>query len=97
MEYIVEYEVRLHPKVRKNLPFMPEKVQDKLDYLLRVLRESGPTGPHGWTNYGKLRGAENLYHCHLTGNHAWIACWSHEKNVLTIEVYYVGSHQNAPY
>ncbi len=97
MEYIVEYEVRLHRKVLKSLEGMPEKVRGKFDHLVRVLRESGPTGPRDWTNYGKLRGDGNRYHCHLTGNHAWVACWRQEKDVLFIEVYYAGSHQKAPY
>ena len=97
MGYIVEYKVCLHRRVRKNLEQLPGKVQDKLDYLLRVLRESGPTGPRLWINYSRLSGQGERYHCHLTGDHKWVACWSFEKEILTIEVYYAGSHQKAPY
>ena len=37
----------------------------------------------------------NMYHCHLSRK--WVACWKNESGTLTIEVYYVGSRQSAPY
>jgi mRNA-degrading endonuclease RelE of RelBE toxin-antitoxin system len=93
----VEYEVRLHRKVQKSLHTLPPKIRERFHSLVRLLRESGPLGPYAWPNYGKLKGYEDRYHCHLTGSHAWVACWSFEKEILTIEVYYVGSHQKSPY
>ncbi len=40
--------------------------------------------------------AENKYHCHL--NYRWVACWQIEDNKLKIiEIYFVGSRENAPY
>ncbi len=42
-------------------------------------------------------GSKNKYHCHLAGNHSFVACWEHHKEVITVEVYYVGSHKDAPY
>ena len=38
--------------------------------------------------------SKNEYHCHL--NYRYVACWRHEKNTITIEVYYVGSREQAP-
>lgn len=97
MGYIVEYQVRLKKKVEKKLLQLPKVVQERLVALIHVLRQDGPTGPYTWPNYGKFRGRDHDFHCHLTGDHAWVACWTFEKEILTIEVYYAGSHQNAPY
>lgn len=91
------YDVRLRRSVRKRLDKLPAKVQLRLIALASVLRESGSFGPRRWPNYGKIRGGGNRYHCHLTGDHAWVACWEEHRTTLTIEVYYAGSHQNAPY
>ena len=86
------YEVRILKKVEKNLKKLPSKENDKLDYLIEDLIEFGPLQPK-WPNFSKL--GKNEYHCHLSRK--WIACWRHEKNPIIIEVYYVGSRENAPY
>ncbi len=39
----------------------------------------------------------NTYHCHLSHNHGYVACWENQKKTITMEVYYVGSHKDAPY
>lgn len=93
----MEYKVLLKKKVRKKLNALPVNPRERLYALVQLLREFGPTAPHSWPNYNKLRGDGERYHCHLTGDHAWVACWSFEKDTLTIEVYYAGSHQKAPY
>jgi mRNA-degrading endonuclease RelE of RelBE toxin-antitoxin system len=85
--------VSIKGKVTKNLRKLPENVRTKFDALAVVLREHGPTGPHAWQNYSKL--SETEYHCHLGYHYA--ACWRHEKGTITIEVYYVGSREDAPY
>lgn len=87
------YTVILKKAVKKNLRKLPVNVQQRFEALAVALRDGGPTGPHGWSNYGKL--AENEYHCHLTYHYA--ACWRYEKGTIFIEVYYVGSRENAPY
>jgi mRNA-degrading endonuclease RelE of RelBE toxin-antitoxin system len=88
------YTVVLKNAVKKNLRKLPLNVQQRFEALAILLRDGGPTGPHNWLNYGKL--GENKYHCHLT--YHYVACWRHEKGTLTIiEVYYVGSRENAPY
>jgi hypothetical protein len=58
-----------------------------------VLERGGPSAPYYWQNYSKL--GENEYHCHLT--YHYVACWRHEKETITIEVYYAGSREDAPY
>jgi hypothetical protein len=71
---------------------MPEPIQKRLVALVEQLQESGPMQPE-WPNYGKL--SLNRYHCHLSRD--WVACWYYQKGTVEIEVYYVGSRQNAPY
>jgi hypothetical protein len=56
-----------------------------------------------WPNFGPLykqKGVpDNAYHCHLKqGRPTYVACWKIEdKKVKIVEVYYVGTHENAPY
>lgn len=87
------YTVVLKKAIKKNLWKLPLNVRQRFEALAVALRDGGPTGPHGWSNYGKS--SENEYHCHLTYHYA--ACWRHEKKTITIEVYYVGSREDAPY
>ena len=87
------YTVILKKAIKKYLRKLPLNVQQRFEALAVALRDGGPTGPHGWSNYGKL--GEDEYHCHLT--YHYVACWRHEKRTITIEVYYVGSRENAPY
>jgi mRNA-degrading endonuclease RelE of RelBE toxin-antitoxin system len=88
------YDVVLKKAIRKEVQKLPVNVRQRFEALALSLRDSGPTGPHGWPNYGKL--GKNEYHCHL--NYHYVACWRHEKETITIiEVYYVGSRENAPY
>jgi hypothetical protein len=87
------YSITLKKAVKKNLLKLPLNVRQRFEALAVVLRDGGPTGPHKWSNYSKL--GENKYHCHL--NYSYVACWWHEKDTIIIEVYYVGSRENAPY
>jgi mRNA-degrading endonuclease RelE of RelBE toxin-antitoxin system len=87
------FKVIVSDKALKSLSKLPRAVKRKFDTLHAVLIQSGASGPHYWHNYSKL--GENEYHCHLSFHYA--ACWRYEKNTITIEVYYVGSRENAPY
>ncbi len=87
------YTVTVKKRVIKNLLKLPPAIQQKFKVLLAVLIESGTSGAAGWQNFSKLE--VKRYHCHLT--HHYVACWSQEKETITIEVYYVGSRENAPY
>jgi hypothetical protein len=90
----VKWKVNLRKKVVKQVTEMPLSIQERFRVLVETLMLDGPTGPHRWRNYGKLKDG---YHCHLSNNHQWIACWRSEGSTLFIEVYYAGSHQSAPY
>lgn len=60
--------------------------------LIEKLKESGPVQPE-FQNYSKL--GEYGYHCHLS--HKWVACRREIKDIIVVEVYYVGSREDAPY
>jgi len=87
------FTVTVKKRVLKNIQKLPPAVQQRFKTLLAVLLASDTVGAAGWQNFSKL--GRDRYHCHLT--HHFVACWSQEKETITIEVYYVGSRENAPY
>lgn len=86
------YKVSVKKKVIKNIAKLSLWVQKKMAVLAMDLKDKGPEQPN-WKNYSKLSSTE--YHCHL--GTSWVACWSHDKDAINIEVYYVGSREKAPY
>jgi hypothetical protein len=87
------YRIVVKRRVLKRIERLPAGVQGRFRALLAVLMASGPTGPHSWPNYSTLGDAR--YHCHLAYRH--VACWHCTKGTIEIEVYYVGSREDAPY
>jgi hypothetical protein len=79
-----------------------EKQAKKLNTrTLSALTTGGPI-LYEWPNYGKLhsKGNEDKYHCHLIkGRPTYICCWEMvvDKKIKMIKIYYVGTHENAPY
>ncbi len=71
-------------------------VNDVIDLLAMDLQRNGPNLPN-WPNYGPLGKAH--FHCHLRkGRPTYVACWKVlSKQAKQIEVYYVGTHEKAPY
>ncbi len=71
-------------------------ILDVINLLLVELKLEGPYRSN-WPGYGLLEKRE--FHCHLKkGNPTYVACWKlTDKNSKKIEVYYVGTHENAPY
>lgn len=71
-------------------------ITDIIDYLGFDLEKEGPYLVN-WPNYSPLD--KNKFHCHLRkGRPTYIACWEIINNeAKQIEVYYVGSHEGAPY
>jgi hypothetical protein len=55
---------------------------------------SGPNPGKRWQNYSPL--GKNKHHCHLT--YSYVACWEEvQGEIRLLEVYYVGSREDAPY
>ena len=88
----IKYNVTIKKRTGKNLDKMQRKERIKFNLLVDALEEGGPVRSE-WMNYSKLSTTE--YHCHLS--YHWVACWRHEAETIEIEVYYVGSRENAPY
>ena len=84
--------VSINHKFIRKLSKLPVNVQQRFEVLLLDLEETGPVQP-SWKNYSKIN--KNKYHCHLT--YKYVACWSYTYNTIEIEVYYVGTRENAPY
>ena len=84
-----------YKRLKRNGSKKPSVV-DFIDLLALALEEEGP---HliSWPNYSPLD--KNSFHCHLRkGRPTYVACWrTHDKQTKKIEVYYVGSHEDAPY
>jgi len=86
------YEVRINKKSLKNLKKLPDFIQDKFWVLINDLEENGPI-QSSWSNFSKL--SIDTYHCHLSRK--YVACWYYKEKKIIVEVYYVGSRENAPY
>lgn len=96
------WEVRLSNQARKTYEKLKKNGQrrpsiiDVIDLLVMELELKGPRRTN-WSHYGKL--SVETYHCHLKKGHpTYVACWKvvSEKS-KQIEVYYVGTHEGAPY
>lgn len=85
-------------RLRKEQP----AVYAKVAVLAKEIETCGPVRKN-WKNFGPLfkgKGIpENSYHCHIkSGRPTYVACWCVEdKKVNIVEVYYVGTHEKAPY
>jgi len=91
----MKWRVTIHRAVEKRLSMLPGKVLDALSRLLADIEISGPVRGN-WPNYSKL--ADGRHHCHLKkGNPTYVAVWSEERETITVEVVYVGTHEKAPY
>lgn len=90
----MKYTVELSGKAKRANKLLPPKAHIAFTQLLLDL-ENGPEA-HQWPNYSKL--GTMTYHCHLKkGRPTYVACWIANKKTKTIEVYYAGTHENAPY
>ena len=75
---------------------MPASIKDAVLALVMDIENAGPVRGD-WPNFSKI--GPNFYHCHLKkGRPTYVACWKMlDKNKRIIEVYYVGTHEKAPY
>lgn len=96
----MKWEVVIARKAVKQVEILDERIFLALQVLVENLRASGPAPGGHWRNYGKLHGPkqEDKRHCHLSkGNPTYVCCWEVIKSKNLIEVYYVGTHEKAPY
>ena len=90
------WQVRFTVKASKQTHKLPEIVLLILQVLVEEMRREGPFRST-WKNYSKL--GPHLYHCHLKkGRPTYVVCWEiKDKNNHIVEIYYVGTHEKAPY
>ena len=87
------YKVRIKKKALEIIQEMPVSVQEKFRALVKDIENDGPV-QKSWPNYSPV--GKVSYHCHLT--YRWVAVWRLDgNNSMIVEVYYVGSRENAPY
>lgn len=96
----ISWNIRITRNVLKQESKLNNNISLALRYLLEDLAVKGPI-LHNWPNYGKLHGIKdkNKHHCHLKkGRPTYVCCWEViDKKRKIIEVYYVGTHEKAPY
>jgi len=96
----INWSVRSTKVVDKQAEKLSESVILQLRFLFMDLVSKGPAAL-GWPNYGKLYGKKgsDKRHCHLQkGKPTYVCCWEViDKKRKIIEVYYVGTHEKAPY
>lgn len=84
--------VSIKKKAVKAARELPAAQHASLQALIVDLEKNGPIRGN-WPNYSKLGAGE--HHCHLS--YRYVACWRENGNELELEVYYVGTRENAPY
>jgi mRNA-degrading endonuclease RelE of RelBE toxin-antitoxin system len=92
------WQVGFTGKAAKQLHKLPKDIQAAVSALTAELQIRGPMLPE-WKHFGKLRGQGESFHCHIkSGRPTYVACWEViNKRIRILEVYYVGTHENAPY
>ncbi|MFO7813482.1 MAG: cytotoxic translational repressor of toxin-antitoxin stability system [Pelovirga sp.] len=89
------WNVQLSNKANKQSMKLPKAVKAALLTLMDEIALLGPIRGN-WPNYSKL--AEGGHHCHLKkGKPTYVAVWMAEKQTITVEIVYVGTHEKAPY
>ncbi len=96
-----QWNVEFSRKAAKQVKKLQPDVIFALRLLVQDLEVLGPAPGKGWPNYGKLNGKQNVdkRHCHLIkGKPTYVCCWELiDKKIKLMEVYYVGTHEKAPY
>jgi hypothetical protein len=71
---------------------------DLIDALVWDLKHHGPVMLN-WPDYSVInKGKNEFHHCHLkNGKPTYVACWRVKEKEKLIEVFYVGTHEGAPY
>lgn len=101
MSWMVRYKGQAKKALKVGNRSISQDARDAMNTLHLDLEEEGPT-QIAWPNYSKLKKqGKNIdrRHCHLLkGKPTYVVCWEvvdKEKQIL--EVYYVGTHEKAPY
>ena len=86
-------------KARKGKDNLPPEILAAFMFLFTELKLLGPAR-NKWPHYGKLQNQKKeTHHCHLNKNKpTYVVIWNIlSKQEKTMEISYVGTHENAPY
>jgi hypothetical protein len=101
-EKLHNWQIYLTAKALKQKRKLPDTVVEKLARLIADMEQDGPIQKE-WVNFSALKKGkdvpDNAYHCHIKkGRPTYVVCWQvKDKKIQIIEIYYVGTHENAPY
>lgn len=86
-------------KQAESLHLLNEDAFLSLQVLVNDLQNKGPIPGSHWKNYSKLKGMSgDKRHCHIaSGKPTYVCCWEVYQSEKRIKVYYVGTHEKAPY
>ncbi len=92
----MKWTVDITKKASKGIEKLPQFARENLRALILEIQTVGPVRGN-WPNYSKL--GVNEHHCHIKkGRPTYIACWLVVNKITqVVEVYYAGTHENAPY
>ena len=97
-DWIVTFS-RSASKQYRRLKHSGSKKPSIIDTIDLLAQELALLGPHrrNWPNYSSLE--RETFHCHLKkGQPTYVACWKVvDESMKHIEVFYVGTHEGAPY
>jgi len=101
-ERLPEWHIRFTRLVLRQKSKLPTNVALRFYRLVTDLKEKGPYLTN-WKSFGLLAKSKNIpinaYHCHIKiGRPTYVVCWQIvDKTIKILEVFYVGTHENAPY
>jgi hypothetical protein len=100
---LIDWKIEIPTAVKKKIKELPAPCVKSLELLLLEIQKEGPFRAN-WPHYGPLNKKnkvipERAYHCHIkSGKPTYVACWRVvNKKVKLVEIFYVGTHENAPY
>jgi len=90
--------IKVVAKAKKQVAKLPPDIRELYFALAFEIKKLGPART-GWHHYGKIKGATDCHHCHLTkGRPTYVAVWKvTNKTTRIVEVRYVGTHEKANY
>ncbi len=89
------WNIRLKRKAEKQALQLPKLALAALYQLMSDIQQRGPIRGD-WPNYSKL--SDGSHHCHLKkGQPTYVAVWTEDKQTITVEIIYAGTHEKAPY
>ena len=88
--------VTMSKRVAKKVKKLPVSVQAAIEVLIGEIKLNGPNRTN-WSHFGGLK--KDAYHCHVkSGRPTYVVCWYvNDRKLRLVEVYYAGTHENAPY